>query len=675
MKNTTLSKNNFSTFDNNQILKNLDYEWLVTNGLGGYSSGTISGILNRRYHGLFITPQNPPLDRRYYVSKIEETIFINDKEFLLSANRWRNSEAIHPAGYQYIDSFFLDENIPTWIFRCDKLFIEKKIFMPLKKNQVYICYKVISHDYADIIPNFKIKCDLFVNNRNIHEIKKNPNIFAEFNSKDIEFFNENKEKIFESFSNMEFKEVKNITYINYELLEEKNRGFDYVEDHILGASFSSNLNIDEVNYIVINADKHNNVELPYKIINEIKISNKVIIDGWKEKVHNTPKWIEQLLYSVNLFIVNRAKKNNLSSDKTIIAGYHWFGDWGRDTMISLPGLCLATQQYHIAREILENYAQYIDQGMIPNRFPDNNHLPDYNTADATFWFFEAVFQYYFATKDLDFLKFLYPYLQKIIENHLKGTRYNIYCDPNDALIYAGENGTQLTWMDAKIGDYVVTPRVGKPIEINALWYNALTNFVDLCLELKYPHEKYLQISQTVKKNLLLFWNEELGYCYDVLNSKDGHDTSLRPNQIIALSLNHCPFSAFQKKSILDHCGRSLLTYYGLRSLSKDAKDYKGLYIGTPWDRDNAYHQGTVWGWLLGKYAIAFHNVTKNANVAISFLEPLEKHINQSGIGFISEIFDGNYPFIARGCIAQAWSVAETLNAWSKISKHLNQKIN
>jgi len=202
MKNTTLSKNNFSTFDSNQALKNLDYEWLVTNGLGGYSSGTISGILNRRYHGLLITPQNPPLDRKYYVSKIEEIIFINDKEFLLSTNRWRNSATIHPTGYQYIDSFFLDENIPTWIFRCDKLFIEKKIFMPLKKNQVYICYKVISHDYREIIPKFKIKCDLFVNDRNIHEIKKNPDIFAEFNSKNIEFYNGKKEKIFESFSNM-----------------------------------------------------------------------------------------------------------------------------------------------------------------------------------------------------------------------------------------------------------------------------------------------------------------------------------------------------------------------------------------------------------------------------------------------------------------------------------------
>jgi predicted glycogen debranching enzyme len=360
--------------------------------------------------------------------------------------------------------------------------------------------------------------------------------------------------------------------------------------------------------------------------------------------------------------------------KTIIAGYHWFSDWGRDTMISLPGLTLATGRPEIARSILLTFAQYLDRGMLPNRFPDVGENPEYNTVDATLWYFEAIRAYHAVTCDDRLLNQLFPALEEIIDWHCKGTRYNIHLD-SDGLLYAGESGVQLTWMDAKVGNWVVTPRIGKPVEINALWYCALTTMSAIAQRIGKPYLHYENLAERARIGFQQFWNDSKGYCYDVINVNgddglNGNDDTLRPNQIFAVSLPITPLlTSIQQKSIVDTCGRSLLTSYGLRSLSPDRANYCGHYGGDSYHRDRSYHQGTVWGWLLGPFVRGHLRVYQNPNQAQALLEPLSHHLKTAGVGNLSEIFDGNPPMRSRGCIAQAWTVAEVLQTWVFIQQY------
>jgi predicted glycogen debranching enzyme len=362
------------------------------------------------------------------------------------------------------------------------------------------------------------------------------------------------------------------------------------------------------------------------------------------------------------FIVSRSSPDE-PSGKTIIAGYPWFSDWGRDTMISLPGLTLATGRPEIARSILRTFARHVDQGMIPNRFPDQGEVPEYNTVDATLWYFEAVRAYYGITEDNDLIQELFPVLADIIDWHCRGTRYNIHLDPADGLLYAGEPGVQLTWMDAKVGDWVVTPRIGKPVEVNALWYNALRTMAKLARRVGKPHQEYEAIADRAQARFARFWSPKLGYCYDVLDGPNGDDASLRPNQIFAVSLPESPLNAAQQRGVVDVCARSLLTSHGLRSLAPDDPQYQGRYGGNQTQRDGAYHQGTVWGWLIGSFVLAHLRVYNNPAKAREFLEPMENHLYTHGVGSLSEIFDGDAPMTPNGCIAQAWTVAELLRAW------------
>lgn len=658
----TYNFNNFCVLNKEKIQKNLYYEWLVGNGLGSYSSGTVSGILNKRYHGIFVLSKSPPLQRVLLVSKIEESIEIEGNLYLLSANKWLNSYEIIPKGFIHLECFYLQENIPVWIYNCNETYIEKKIFMPREVNSVYITYKIISSKSK--LP-VKLKCNIFANNRDFHSLsKKSINIYSKKNLNFIELYSQQEESLFHISTDFNESNIENITYFQYELQEEKNRGYDFVENHILVASTTTNLFLNAQNTIIISSENKKEHQNTDSIERCLKLENKTIIDNWNKENIYTPKWLKQILYAVNVFIVKR------SNSQSIIAGYHWFGDWGRDTMISLPGLCCSVGQTNIAKSILENYANYVNNGMLPNCFPDNDQDISYNTVDAALWFIEAVSNYYSETNDFLFLKKIYPILNEIIDYYINGTRFKIKCDMKDGLLYAGESGNQLTWMDAKIGDLVVTPRIGKPIEINALWYNALKNMQLFSDILNENSKKFEKIYRITEKGFLRFWNEEQGYCYDVLDSITGNDLTLRPNQIFALSLKYCPLSQFQKRSIIDICGRYLVSYFGVRTLAKHSEFYKGNYIGSQLERDQAYHQGTIWSWLLGNYAIAYYNVTKNASVAIGFLEPLEKHINDAGIGFISEIFDAEEPFLPRGCIAQAWSVAETIRAWRFLSLKL-----
>jgi len=334
-------------------------------------------------------------------------------------------------------------------------------------------------------------------------------------------------------------------------------------------------------------------------------------------------------------------------------------------MISLPGLALVTGRYEVAARILRTFAHFVDEGMLPNRFPDEGQTPEYNTVDATLWYFEAVRAYYAATGDKSLLGDVFPVLSDIIEWHRRGTRYQIHLDPSDGLLYAGEPGVQLTWMDAKVGNWVVTPRIGKPVEINALWYNALRVMADFARHLERKRDLYDRMADQAQSGFARFWNEETDYCYDVLDGPDGDDPTLRPNQLFPVSLPHSPLTQEQGRAVVDACARHLLTSHGLRSLAPDDPAYVGQYGGGQRGRDGAYHQGTVWSWLIGPFVSAHLRVYGDPEMARSFLRPLFQHLVDHGLGSVSEIFDGDPPFAARGCLAQAWGVAELLRAWQE----------
>jgi predicted glycogen debranching enzyme len=380
-----------------------------------------------------------------------------------------------------------------------------------------------------------------------------------------------------------------------------------------------------------------------------------------------PGWLWQLVLAADQFVVRRPLPED-PQGLSLIAGYHWFGDWGRDTMIALPGLTLPLGRPEIARKILESFSRYVDGGMLPNNFPDSGGSPQYNTVDAALWYFEAVRQYYAATQDLELVRKLFPVLAEIVDAHVRGTRYNIKVDPSDALIFAGTPEVQLTWMDAKIGDWVVTQRIGKPVEINALWINALHTMAEFARLLVQPGQGYEKLAEKAARNFQKFWNAERECCFDVIDVPGGgNDASLRPNQVFGVSLPVSPLTESQQKSVVDTLALHLLTSHGLRSLAPTEPTYKGKYTGGPRERDSAYHQGTVWGWLLGPFALAHYRVYKDRAAAQSFLEPLGQTIHSYGLGTIGEIFSGDAPFSPAGCIAQAWSVGELFRAWQTLS--------
>jgi predicted glycogen debranching enzyme len=390
-----------------------------------------------------------------------------------------------------------------------------------------------------------------------------------------------------------------------------------------------------------------------------------------------PPAIQQLVLAADQFVAARPL-DDVPDARTILAGYPWFGDWGRDTMVALPGLCVATGRSWLARNILRTYSRFVSEGMLPNNFPRAGEAPQYNSVDAALWYFEAVREYFDATGDIGLLSELYPVLAGILEAHARGTRHNIHMDPADGLLYAGESGVQLTWMDAKVGDRVVTPRIGKPIEVNALWLNAAVTMARFALSLGRAASQYEDLAQRARAGFDRFWNPGAQYCFDVIDGPNGsgdNDAALRPNQIFAVSLPESPLTPIQQKSVVDVCSRELLTSFGLRSLGPKEPAYQGKYSGNPEARDSAYHQGTVWGWLLGPFAIAHLRVYKDAGTAMSFLEPMFQQLNTGGLGTAGEIFDGDAPFSPKGCIAQAWTVGETLRAWSVITTARNERRN
>ncbi|MBO3461874.1 amylo-alpha-1,6-glucosidase [Aetokthonos hydrillicola Thurmond2011] len=636
-------------------------EWLVTNGIGGYASGTIAGVLTRRYHGLLVAPLKPPLGRTLLLTKLDESIFYGDQYYPLHTNRWADG-TVNPHGYQNIESFSQTGTIPVWKFACADALLEKRVWMQQGANTTYVQY--VLHRASQPL---KLTLKAMVNYRDYHGITQSygRGMTVEIVAQGICVTAYPDAVPLYLLSDNAKASVANIWYYGFDLEVERYRGLSDKEDHLHAATFEATLNPGESLTIV--ASTHKQPDLNGETSLQLRRSQQQkLIDIWKtnhaSKIKDSPAWIKQLVLAADQFIVDRPLPNE-PYGKTIIAGYHWFSDWGRDTMISLPGLTISTGRTEVARSILRTFAKYVDQGMLPNRFPDAGEVPEYNTVDATLWYFEAIRSYYSVTQDNDLLSELFPILADIINWHCQGTRFNIHLDASDGLLYAGVDGVQLTWMDAKVGSWVVTPRIGKPVEINALWYNALRTMAKFARQIGKPYLEYEAIADRSLARFSRFWNNTTGYCYDVLDGPNGDDPSLRPNQIFAVSLPESPLTPAQQQRVVEVCGQMLLTSHGLRSLTPKDPKYQGHYGGSEYQRDSSYHQGTVWGWLLGPFVLAHLQVYKNPAQARQFLQPMENHLCTHGIGSLSEIFDGDAPMIPRGCIAQAWTVAEILRAW------------
>ena len=644
-------------------------EWLVTNGIGGFAGGTLANVLSRRYHGLLVAALQPPLGRTLLLAKLDETVEYDgiypDSGRLtpLYLNRWEDG-TVEGNGHHYLNRFHLEGTTPVWTYAIANGLLEKRIWMQPGANTTYIQYHLIR---ATGPMGLTIKA--LGNYRDYHSTTIindwSPDVEDVDHGLRITLFDG--ARPFYLFSDRATFSPRSDWYEDFFLAVEEFRGQrDVTEDHLYLAQLQVTLRPGERFAVVASTEAAPNLDsvLAYgdRQAHEAALLARAGGLGKSGTGDGAGDALRHLVLAADQFVVRRPTAAD-PNGQSIIAGYPWFSDWGRDTMIALPGLTLATGRPEVAASILRTYAQFVDQGMLPNRFPDAGETPEYNTVDATLWYFVALHEVVTATGDVALARELFPVLADIIDWHIRGTRYNIHMDEADALLYAGEEGVQLTWMDAKVDDWVVTPRTGKAVEINALWYNALCIMASLAEQLGEEAGRYAALAERVAAGFERFWNAPLGYCYDVLDAPAGPDGSLRPNQLLAVSLPHSPLSAERQRSIVDTCARHLLTPHGLRSLSPDDKAYIGRYAGDRRKRDGAYHQGTVWGWLIGPFVLAHRRVYGDVAAARSYLLPLLQHLNDHGVGSISEIFEGDAPFAPRGCTAQAWSVAEVLRAW------------
>ena len=644
-------------------------EWLVTNGIGGFASGTMAGSLTRRYHGLLIAALKPPLGRTLLVSKLEETVECQGQIVQLSTNHWHGG-TVTPTGCLFLERFRLEGTTPVWTFAIADAQLEKRIWMEPGENTTYVQYSFLRGSLP-----IRLHLRAFINHRDYHgmTLETLPECATTPVPQGLQILPSGGPPYILSASGGSVEAV-GTWYRNYDLPLERERGLSDQEHHLHMGTWMIDLKpTDEITWMA-------STRLDRPVPTTASIQARRQYEHALQPTSGTtttstpplPPWIQQLTLAADQFIVSRPLSAN-DTGHTIIAGYHWFGDWGRDTMISLPGLTLTTNRFDIARSVLSTFAHYANQGMLPNRFPDAGEEPEYNTVDATLWYVEAVRQYIAVTGDQVFLKTIFPVLLDMLTWYRKGTRFGIGMDPTDHLLHAGEAGVQLTWMDARVEDWVVTPRIGKPVEINALWYQAWLTLGQLAKALKEPHEEFLQLANAIQASFQRFWHEPLNRCYDVIDGPHGHDPAPRPNQLFAVSLPHSPLTDKQQQAVVDYCAQHLYTSHGLRSLGPDDPQYVGQYGGDSRKRDGAYHQGTAWGWLLGPFVLAHHQVYRNPEAALSYLAPMAHHLNDYGLGTLGEIFDGQPPHTPRGCIAQAWTVAEVLRAWHVIQASATKK--
>ena len=621
-------------------------EYLETNGLGGWSGSSITGAHTRRYHGLFVAAINPPTDRMVLLSKLDETIIAGENRFELSCNLY-DGDVLHPNGNQYLESFSKDF-FPEWIYNAGAVQLKKTICMIRDENTVVIKYEV-----ERAATSFTLELLPLIAARGYHELgHASPRMHWDADFKNGIFHNQpdGVNNVYISVPGSTYQHTPR-WFNNFKYSVEQYRGLDYTEDLFNHGTFCVQLEKgDELN-IIISTENPEGRDANDLIKQEYKRRKKLL------KGQPDDETLRQLILAADQFIVKRNEDL-----KTVIAGYHWFTDWGRDTMISLPGLTLSTGRFDDAKKILAAFAQSVTMGMLPNRFQEKEP-PEYNNVDGTLWYFIAVYKYLQASGDKKFvLEEILPVLKEIIDWHFKGTRYNIHVD-EDGLLYAGEAGQQLTWMDARIGTWVVTPRMGKPVEIQALWYNVLKIFAELLRLNKQKKEaEAIETSAAKGKESFdkLFWYAEGNYLYDVIDENGKPNAELRPNQLFAISLPFALIEGKKAEAVLKVVEEKLYTPVGLRSLPMEDVHYVHYYGGDQWHRDSSYHEGTVWSWLLGAYVDALMKVRREKSEVKNVIEKFKYHLNEECIGQVSEIFDADAPHHPRGCVAQAWGVAEVL---------------
>ena len=639
-------------------------EWLVTNGIGGFACGTLGGVLARRYHGLLVAALVPPVGRTLMLVKLAERATIGGRPIDLDTNRWA-SGAIEPRGHAHLESFRLEGTIPAWTWAIGDTRIEKRVWMEQGENTTYVQYTLASAPEP-----VELSLRAIVDDRDVHDTSIGGNgvpvIEPVTGGLKIQA-GAGRPALWLIAPGAEVRPAA-IWYREFAKSLEAERGLPAVEDHLMAAELAARLE-PGMAFTVVASTRHDAATGPLSLArapSRRQAREKDLLDRWAAAqptlARRAPEWIRRLVLAADQFVVERATRVD-PHGRSVIAGYPWFSDWGRDTMIALPGIAITTGRHDLARTILGTFAQFVDQGMLPNYFPDRGEVPEYNTVDAALWLFQAVRAWHDATGDATFLAEMVPVLEDIGAWYERGTRHGIRVDRQDGLVRAGEPGVQLTWMDARVEDWVVTPRQGKPVEINALWYSALMTMARFAKALGRAPEGYENQAARVAESFRRFLNPETGCLYDVLDGPKGHDPAIRPNQIFALSLPDTPLEPAERRRVLQVCGRHLLTSHGLRSLSPEDRAYREVFTGDRRTRDGAYHQGTVWTWLLPHYALAHERVHGDPAAAQRLLEPFASLMWEMGVGTLPEVADGDPPHRPRGCFAQAWTVAETLRAW------------
>jgi predicted glycogen debranching enzyme len=637
----------------------LEREWIVTNGLGGYASTTVAGALTRKYHGLLVAALPPPLGRTVMWSHLDEELSFSDGHEVLLGEP------------EQLVEFRLENGLPVWSWSVGDLLLEKRVLMPHLQNTVLVSYTARG---GGELPALRLRPAFHFRH---HESPVDAPLHSRYRATDVA----NGTEISGGDAALPPLRLKlcgvppalaaaeaHTRDVLYPV--EKERGYEWQGQLWSPGYFSIPLDAQQTVTLIGSTED-------WPTIHAIEPDQTAAAELQRRErlLSNAPPAAREgiaaeLVLAADQFIIRPAGRPKHEEARTVIAGYHWFTDWGRDTMIALEGLTLCTGRAAEAGYILRTFAEYVRDGLIPNMFPDGKSEGLYHTADATLWFFHALHRYVSQTGDRETLQSLLPKLVDIAEQHLRGTKFNIHVDPDDALLVQGAEGYQLTWMDAKMGDWVVTPRRGKAVELNALWYNALQLLATWLRESgdTAAASRFQEQANCTRVSFNhRFWYADGGYLYDVIDcdgTRGAVDTACRPNQLFAISLDHPVLDEQHWSSVVAAAERHLLTPVGLRSLAPDHPEYQPIYGGDLRSRDGAYHQGTVWGWLIAPFVDAWLKVHPGEHEqARQFLTGFEEHMNEAGIGTISEVFHGREPHTAGGCIAQAWSVAEALRCW------------
>ncbi|MGA7801568.1 MAG: amylo-alpha-1,6-glucosidase [Gammaproteobacteria bacterium] len=648
-------------------------EWLVTNGLGGYASGTVTGAITRRYHGLLIASLPNPLGRMMMLNGLSERLRLPGHRVVYTGAE--ELAGISPEATLALSEFRLEAGLPVWRYEVDGFVLEKRLFLPYRQNTVHVTYLLLSGKgklRLGLRPAMHFRShDAPVSQprSTYYSLSVWEDQFEITGAADLPVLR----LIVHGPSTAFTFDRKETSLIPYRT--ERDRGYEWQGSLWSPGYFRCDLEEGDRTTLVASTEEWDTIRAlsPEGAFRAELDRRKLLLDAAPPQAQTGPA--AELVLAADQFLITpvgrlEEARVKVSGDeiRTVIAGYPWFTDWGRDTMISLEGLTLMTGRWNEAGRILRTFIRYVRDGLIPNMFPEGEKDGLYHTADATLWFFHAIHRYVRMTNDRTTLKLMLPKLVEIIEHHMKGTRFGIGMDPKDALLRQGQQGYQLTWMDAKVGDWVVTPRRGKAVEINALWYNALRLLQGWLQEenQKTAMRRMKETADRVRESFnQRFWYEQGGYLYDVVDAENGgSDDACRPNQVFAISLDHPVLDQARWKPVMNVVTDRLLTPVGLRSLAPGHPDYKARYYGDLRSRDAAYHQGTVWAWLIGPYVDAWlkQNPGKKAE-ARRFLAGLLTHLDDACIGSVSEVFDAEAPYTPRGCVAQAWSVAEVLRCW------------